>query len=435
MRLSRTGKLLATSFAALILLAVVSTLAFQKYSTAVTQRAELTHREFLERDDALDDVTGELLALGIEVRDMLSTDDPREGRSRAATVEDTRRQLQDALRRLRASYDAPPSHELQAAVERYLRLSDQVLLARTESERRDALRLLRGTGGKLRDDALDATEGIRSQNVAAIQASQASLQEALQAIERLSLRLSLVWIVACLLVGAAAISRNLQLEQKGDQQRADLQRLSLELVHVQEAERKGLSRELHDEIGQVLTALRMEVGNAQSLLDQGSTANPHLTAAAGLVEQTLRSVRDLARGLRPSMLDELGLAPAITWQAREFSRHTNLAVNLSLDDSLPALDEPVRTCLYRFAQEALTNCARHSQASRVDLSLKQLNGKLSMSVLDDGRGFDMAHEKPKGIGLLGIKERVMELGGSLSIESSPGKGTKIAVEIPIMGAA
>jgi signal transduction histidine kinase len=188
---------------------------------------------------------------------------------------------------------------------------------------------------------------------------------------------------------------------------------------------------LHDEVGQMMTALRMELGSAEERLGSSSPqALSHLRAAASLAEQTLRSVRGLARGLRPSMLDELGLAPALNWLAREYTKHTGIHVDLNMDGSLDHLPEDYRICIYRVVQEALTNCARHARAQEVRLDLQRVGNSLALTIQDDGAGFDPGNGA-KGIGLLGMKERVRELGGMLTIASAADEGTLLTVHIPL----
>jgi signal transduction histidine kinase len=210
-----------------------------------------------------------------------------------------------------------------------------------------------------------------------------------------------------------------------------LRQLSQQLVSSQEQERKSLSRELHDEIGQLLTALRMELGNVErSHAASGGEADAHLDQAKKLAETTLKTTRDIAMGLRPAMLDLLGLGPALEWQTREYSRRYKTPIQLDVAGDLRDLPDPHRTYLYRIVQEGLTNCARHAQAKNIRVSLKDANGQLAVTVEDDGVGFDQHGGVSYGLGLLGITERVRELCGKIAIKSEPGKGTKLEVMLP-----
>ncbi len=212
-----------------------------------------------------------------------------------------------------------------------------------------------------------------------------------------------------------------------------LRHLSQQLVSSQEQERKALSRELHDEIGQLLTALRMELGNLERAQGaRGVERDPHLDQAKKLAESTLRTTRDIAMGLRPAMLDILGLGPALEWQAREYSRRYNTPIQLEVDGDLRDVPDPHRTYLYRIVQEGLTNCARHAQAKNIHVRLEDSSGTLAVVVEDDGVGFDQEGGVAYGLGLLGITERVRELCGKVSIHSQPGKGTRIAVLLPFV---
>jgi signal transduction histidine kinase len=211
-----------------------------------------------------------------------------------------------------------------------------------------------------------------------------------------------------------------------------LRHLSQQLVSSQEQERKSLSRELHDEIGQLLTALRMELGNLErARAAQGAETDPHLDQAKKLAESTLRTTRDIAMGLRPAMLDILGLGPALEWQAREYSRRYHTPIRLEVDGDLRDVPDPHRTYLYRIVQEGLTNCARHAQAQNMHVKGKDSSGQIAVLVEDDGVGFNHDHGVTYGLGLLGITERVRELCGQLSVESQPGQGTRIAVVLPL----
>ena len=221
-------------------------------------------------------------------------------------------------------------------------------------------------------------------------------------------------------------------EQATKQAEDRLRQLSQQLVSSQEQERKSLSRELHDEIGQLLTALRMELGNVdRARIAAAEEADPHLEQAKKLAESTLKSTRNIAMGLRPAMLDVLGLGPALEWQTREFSRRYQTPIHLEVDGDLKDVPDPHRTYLYRIVQESLTNCARHAKAKNIRVALKEANDQLSVHVEDDGVGFDQHGGVTYGLGLLGMAERVRELSGTISVNSKPGEGTRIAVVLPL----
>jgi signal transduction histidine kinase len=224
-----------------------------------------------------------------------------------------------------------------------------------------------------------------------------------------------------------------RLERNSETVRLELKRLSQHMVKAQELERRNISRELHDEVGQMLTGLRMELANLDvPAIRQNTTDYQRLEEAKRLTERTLQCVRDLSMLLRPSMLDDLGLSPALRWQAREFSRRSGIAVNLTINGEVDVVPDEVRTCVYRVVQEALTNIARHAHARRINLRVTREGEHIGVTIEDDGCGFDVAKApRSSGIGLLGLKERVSELAGTTRIVSQPGKGTHISVQLPV----
>ncbi len=207
-------------------------------------------------------------------------------------------------------------------------------------------------------------------------------------------------------------------------------KLSHRLVAAQEQERKAISRELHDEVGQTLNALLVDAGNLQKRIPEGDAQSRELlNSIQRLADTSVNEVRDIALLLRPSMLDDLGLSAAIQWQAREVSRRTGLAVKVSADAEADGLPEGISICFYRIAQEALQNVARHAQAKTVHVELRQNADRLVLSVHDDGIGFDM--ENVRGLGTVGMEERLRQIGGVLRVTSQPGRGTTVVAEVSI----
>jgi signal transduction histidine kinase len=187
-------------------------------------------------------------------------------------------------------------------------------------------------------------------------------------------------------------------------------------------------------VGQTLTALRMELGVVDRLRNAGDADVPaHLDEAKSLSEQALNAVRDIAVGLRPSVLD-LGLGPALQWQARQFTKRTGIEVVAQVDHAVPALRDDYATCIYRIVQEALTNSMRHSGANRVGVAVNWQDSGLETIISDDGTGLHDG-DKGRGLGLVGMEERARELGGTVAFESAAGKGTTIRVHLPLDGGA
>jgi PAS domain S-box-containing protein len=236
---------------------------------------------------------------------------------------------------------------------------------------------------------------------------------------------------------AGTATRNARLFEAVSAGRRELQRLSSKIVDAQEEERRRISRELHDEVGQALTAVIMNTDFLDTeFADQGPPlAHERLADIANLARATLQQIRDLSLRLRPAMLDELGLVPTLRWFTERFSKRMKIDVQLSIDlEEEDRLDSVVETTLYRCVQEALTNVARHAEASTVEVRLSHADGGVRLVVEDDGAGFDPEPEprsggRYPGLGLIGIRERIATLAGSLKIQSEPGGGTRIEVEI------
>ena len=206
--------------------------------------------------------------------------------------------------------------------------------------------------------------------------------------------------------------------------------LSSRLMEAQEGERLTISRELHDEVGQALGALLVDLATlASSLPADNERVQEAIRKIRSSAESSVNSVRNIALLLRPSMLDDLGLVAAIEWQAREVSRRTEVEVEVDAPDIPPDLRDDVKICLYRLVQEALNNVAKHSGARHAWVTLRQDQRQIALTVRDDGKGFDP--ERSRGIGILGMKERLRLLHGLLSIESRPGSGTSIAASVPL----
>jgi signal transduction histidine kinase len=267
-----------------------------------------------------------------------------------------------------------------------------------------------------RNAVLELTRDIEALNNASLAQQCAVVADQEQELRRLFARM--LWITMGLGV-AIAIGAGLRFHYVETRFEDQYRRISQMMVRAQEEERKRLSRELHDQVGQMLTALRMEVGRG------------HQAESKALIDTMVATVRDLSMGLRPSMLDDIGLGPALQWLARDHARRFDCPVNVELSGDLDALPESHRTCTYRVVQEALTNCARHAQARRIDVALHGTPGQLRLQIKDDGVGMPARPLAAPGLGLFGIEERVRELGGRLQLYSQPGQGTSLKIEMPI----
>jgi signal transduction histidine kinase len=215
-----------------------------------------------------------------------------------------------------------------------------------------------------------------------------------------------------------------------------LRRLAQRVTLAQEEERQRLSRALHDEAGQALTALKISLELIRGDLPaEGASLRQRMADAAALTDATMQQIHLLAQNLRPPTLDTVGLDPALDGFCRSFARRTRLTIDYR-GAELPLMLDAISTCLYRFLQEALANVAKHAQADRVRVVLRCDGETVSLSVEDDGRGFDHASTFspsgwPVGIGLMGMEERLKSLGGRLEVDSAPGRGTRLTAHIPL----
>ena len=220
------------------------------------------------------------------------------------------------------------------------------------------------------------------------------------------------------------------LEKRSDHAEHQMRELSQQLVNAQEEERKHLSRELHDHVAQVLTGLRMALGRIERLSPHTA---PVVNECKGLVDEMFLTVRSLALGLRPSMLDDLGLQAALEWHVRDCMSRYAIKVDLTMAGDFDRLPDSHRTCVYRVVQEALTNCVRHADAHHIAIEMHANERELRLSVSDDGVGLNPSH-RGRGLGLIGIEERVKELHGAVMISPIGIRGTAVAVRLPLPAA-
>ena len=217
------------------------------------------------------------------------------------------------------------------------------------------------------------------------------------------------------------------------QSREQLRDLASHLQSVREEEGRRIAREIHDELGQALTALKMDIhwldhrlpGDQPMLLEKTKTMSK-------LIDMTVRTVRRISTELRPGLLDDLGLSAAIEWQANEFSHRTGIRCDIVSDPEDVILDQTYSTALFRILQETLTNIARHADATEVEIILKEIDDRVELEVHDNGKGITETQiSNRKSFGLIGIRERVHYLNGDLRIRGAQNKGTTVKVSIPI----
>ena len=431
-----------------ILIALIAALALGAIRKAGTMYQEIQSAQdsYLRAEAFRRGIATDTYLADILVRDYLLDPSPENAPRHRQELLSARESLQNRMTELSGLIqysDNPALTRIKPEVEAYWESLDPIFnwTAQEKAERswvflaRNVLPRREGVVSLARELLTMNNENLKKERLR-LQASQAALRTFL--LQMMGFALALGTLVALLTmhrVGVLEKRHNAQRREIEESQN-NLRRLSQRLVQVQEGERKVLSRELHDEVGQMMTALGIELGNLGSLREGDSAAfHEHMEDAKRLNAETMRVIRDLAMGLRPSMLDDLGLEAALEWQGREFSRRTGVPANVEVNGELDDLSDAQRTCIYRVVQEALTNCARHANASNVFVSISAEKDGVVVMIRDDGDGFRPASGSSRGLGLIGIRERVQALDGSVDISSKPKAGTTVRVQIPVGVAA
>ena len=232
-----------------------------------------------------------------------------------------------------------------------------------------------------------------------------------------------------------ADAKRTALEDRVRERTAQLRALTAELVLTEERERRVLARDLHDDLGQVLAIIKIKLTSLEERERRGALKGP-LQEIEALVDQANRSVRSLMQQLSPPTLQTLGLVPALEWFGEEMERIYGVSVRIDKDGDLPALEEPARTTIFRAVRELLINVAKHAQTTVAQINCHQpANGQLSISVTDQGRGFDAERAlsspaKDSGFGLISVRERIEFIGGRMTVDTMPGYGTTITIVFP-----
>lgn len=444
----RTWPIAALGLAGLLVLVVITVLTASRRAQEIFLQIEALNAHHREVDTRLRRLRSDVHLSSIFIRDYLLDIE----RSRAPEYRDRlaeyRRSNMATLAELRALARAAPRDKdvqmtsLQANLDEYWQAFEPLFDWTTSEKITEGVRFLRREVLPRRDEVLGIAQEIEQLNNANLAAQRAEVAERLASFRSDLQRLLWQSLLLGLVVAATAVIRLRIVEGRSEDQRLvaedaerQMRQLSQQVVATQEEERRKLSRELHDHVGQMLTALRMELGRIDRV--SGAPGQAVATAVAEcrqLVDNVVRTVRDLALGLRPSMLDDFGLQPALEWHLRDVSRRYGLTVDLSASGNLESLPDQHRTCVYRVVQEALTNVARHSRAGRIGVAVTGTEATLEVSISDNGVGFDTL-SRSAGLGLRGIEERARELGGTLQIHSGKGVGTTLRIVLPLPAGA
>jgi signal transduction histidine kinase len=387
-------------------------------------------RTFLGRLAALNLIRSRIYLSGTYVRDFFLAPDPVAAQaqaSRLASLERETRAALDTYARSLEPAEREPFAVLRSEIEAYWRVLDATSTWSAQ-ERSRRYPFFYDELVPRRTAMMEVADRIAAVNEQGLNRSEEQLAASADNLRRSLILTFLVTLAGGLMLTVLTIGFTLRLERELELRRLDSQELSARLLRAQENERRSLARELHDEVGQSLSAILLET-DAAECSELPAEIRAHLNSIRSLAEKTVNEVRDLALLLRPSMLDDLGLVPALNWQAREVSKRTGLNVEISAGAMTEDLADEHKTCIFRLVQEAVNNSVRHANARTVKVSVQRQGDHVVTNVQDDGAGFDARFVR--GLGLLGMEERVRRLGGRLKIDSQGGRGTMITAELPV----
>jgi len=435
MRFRRTWPVAALGLIGLLALIVVSLYTAYGRATGISGQLEavnVRHREIFSK---LRQVRSDVYLSAIYVRDyLLDTErarDPEYLTQLAAFRSSTRAVLTDLTDLLPPQSDGTDTlNRLRDSAETYWSLFEPLFYWTPAEKLTRSASFVRTEVLHRREEVLALAREIEALNDAAYEAQRAEIVQGRTAFQQGLWTLLWQSLVLGLIVTVVAVVRLRSLEHRADEQRVfaeeaerRMRALSQQIVATQEEERRKLSRELHDHVGQLLTGLRLSLGRVER-------AGHSTSDSRAIVDDLTRIVRDLSSGLRPSMLDDLGLQPALEWLARDVSRRSGVTVSVSVDGGLDDLPDAYRTCAYRVVQEALTNVVKHARADRAEVVVRRLTTALTVSCRDNGTGFS-TRAKSNGLGIRGLEERVKELAGSLQVTTVPGTGTTVVAQLPL----
>jgi signal transduction histidine kinase len=409
------------------------------------RRSNDIDRRYMQAQDLLSTTRSQLLMGSVYVRDALLDPNPTAAQEYERQLRESYHTADEALRRYVPELDVPEEQgrvaRLRVELDDFRRMLLEVLSTVSRRSPTQARELLRKQIMPKREGVMRISEEVQSLNRATFVQQQAEIGALYRVVQRrvwqsFGLALSTSLGIVLLATGyATRLERRLERQRDREAETAhDLQRLSSQLLTAQEEERRSIARELHDEVGQVLTAIRVELANAQRQIEAGGGNAAPLTALRSITDGALSTVRDLSHLLHPAMLDDLGLPSAIEWYAKGFERRHGVRVELEQQGMDERLTADTEAAVYRVLQEALTNIARHAQARLCRITLHRSGDTLTVAIQDDGIGFDTAAARSngarRGLGLIGIRERVAHLGGRFRLESTPGAGTRLSLEVP-----
>jgi signal transduction histidine kinase len=418
---------------------------FTRRMADVEREASAISRRYMQAQELLATVRAQILIGSVYVRDALLDPDPASAGAYRRQLLETYGAIDKGLQQYVPVLNAPAERDrlvrLRREIDEFRATMVEVLNSDRSRWPSEARLLLQTRIVPKRELVIRVSEEVQALNREAFVQQQAGIAEVYRVTQRRIWQQLGLALAASLGIALLASLYSGRLESQLRHQRArdvqntqDLQRLSAKLITAQEEERRSIARELHDEVGQVLTAIKVELALAQNTIDAAGGPPRILEAARSIADGALQTVRDLSHLLHPAMLDDLGLTAAIDWHLQSFGKRHDIRVQLLHERMNERLPPETEAAAFRIVQEALTNAARHAHATSCRIYLQGLSNTVLITIEDDGVGFDATEISQstarRGLGLLGIRERVAQLRGTLRLESSPGKGTRLTVELP-----
>jgi signal transduction histidine kinase len=438
----QTRLLLWCGFGGLLLLMVVVGVSALSFMYQIQVRQEKIRADYVERDLTLEKIRSDIYISGTYVRDYLLDSSQENAATHKAAFLEARGRIESGVR----DYEPLVRPAERAVFDQFRKETRDYLdtmgpaLAWTADERRArGAAFVQDQVLPRRSLAVDLTDRVHALTERQLEASSMEVGDLFSNFRtRLVLLLAFTLGIGLALAGSS-LRRILALEQEGQirfqeilRAQAELKRLSSELLAAQENERRRISRELHDEVGQVLSAIMLGLGNLRAAVENNDReeALSQLQLVQDMTQRNASVVRNISLLLRPTMLDDLGLLPALKWLAREVSRTSGIHVEVVAETDAEELPEDHRTCVYRVVQEAVHNAVRHSGAHQIRIHVQlAATGRIRVSIQDDGKGFTPLHSA--GLGLLGMEERIHRLGGTIQIDSRPDRGTIVSFTLPL----
>jgi signal transduction histidine kinase len=429
-RLSKRA-VLRVGYGAVIAMLVFSAAEAYRIQISVSEQHLDMYRRYAEEEAALSTLRRNLWLAGNDVRDFFIRTSPEQAALLRSQLSQLERDDNRALRRL-ASVPGwkETARWLTARLDKFWAGVDPLPSTMLRAPSSQRLNFLQTVVVPQREELYTQLTNLAGMGQQRLEARERGFAETRRrAAEGLFLMLALGVLLSAL-VALLSVRHAEHLEREAERHygevertKRELQQLSARLLEVEEEGRRKLSRELHDEIGQTLALLQIELSRT------------HYERARELAESAVQTVRNMAVLLRPALLDDLGLVPALQFLLEDFLRRSGIVcefVERGVEDHLP---DAVKTCVFRVVQEALHNCEKHAGASKVRVTVQQFPGLLAAEIEDNGRGFpadrQAAPSRAAGLGLLGMRERAGNAGGSLTVDSAPGQGTRIVLRIPL----